>query len=300
MDRKVRAASLSILSNSVLVALKLIVGVMTGSVSIISEAAHSALDLVAALIAFFSVRVSGRPADKEHPFGHGKIENLAGTIEAVLIFVAAVWIIREAMHKLLNLKHHQVETVALGIAVMGVSTLLNIFVARYLFRVAKATDSIALEADAHHLSTDVYTSMGVFIGLTVIQFTGWQVMDPIVALIVAVMIIRVALSLTRKAALPLLDVQLPDSELNTIKQIITQTPGVLDYHKLRTRKSGPYRQVDLHILVPPDMHVDEAHNIAESIEEKMRDAFPDIHVITHIEPDMGHAEVIQEHPQAGR
>jgi cation diffusion facilitator family transporter len=283
MRTKVLAATVSVASNTTLVALKLIVGLMTGSVSIISEAAHSALDLFAAVIAFFSVRESGRPADKEHPFGHGKIENLSGAIEAMLILLAAMFIIHEAIDKLKYPK--EVKDPMLGLYVMAASVVINVVVSKYLFLVAKRSDSIALEADAHHLSTDVWTSLGVFAGMGLIKLTGWHILDPLVAIAVALMIVRVAFSLTWKAAAPLLDTQLPDDEISELEGIVMNTPGVRSYHKLRTRKAGPYRQVDFHVIVPASMHVREAHSIVESIEEEMRRKFPNAHIVSHIEPD---------------
>lgn len=292
MSPRTLAAGLSVASNTALVIIKLVVGVITGSVSIISEAAHSALDLFAALIAFFSVRESGRPADKEHPYGHGKIENLSGAVEAMLILLAAMFILHEAIDKL---KYPQeVKNPVLGLYVIGISVVINILVSKHLFRVAERTDSIALEADAHHLSTDVWTSIGVFVGLGLIKITGWHILDPLVAIAVALMIIRVAFSLTWKAAAPLLDTQLPDEEIGELGEIVMNTPGVRSYHKLRTRKAGPYRQVDFHLIVPAGMPVHEAHAIAERIEQDIRDRFPDAYVVTHIEPD----EDIQSSPDS--
>ena len=290
MDRKEKAAALSVASNTMLVGIKLVVGIAGGSVSVISEAAHSGLDLFASVIAFLSVRASGRPADREHPFGHGKIENLSGALEAVLILLAAIFIIHESVDKLRHPR--EIETLAWGMAVMGVSVLANTLISRYLFKVAAETDSIALEADGHHLSTDVWTSLGVFVGLGVIQLTGWHILDPIVAIGVAVMIMRVAVSLTWKSAAPLLDVRLPDGELGELDEMVMNTPRIVGYHKLRTRKSGPYREIDYHLIVPGAMPVEEAHGIAENIEDEMRRRYPGAHVVTHIEPDT--TEIVYE------
>ena len=290
MDRKVLAAGLSIASNSVLVAAKLVVGLMSGSVSVISEAAHSGLDLFASVIAFLSVKVSGRPADREHPFGHGKVENLSGAFEAVLILLAAIFIIHESVDKLRNPR--AVETLESGLVVMGLSVLANTLISRYLFKVAVETDSIALEADGHHLSTDVWTSLGVFAGLGLIKLTGWHVVDPIVAIGVALMIMRVAFSLTWKAAGPLIDETLPASELGELTDMVMRNPRIVGYHKLRTRKSGPFREIDYHLIVPGDITVEEAHAIAERIEDEMRERYPGTHVVTHIEPDT--ADTIDE------
>ncbi|HYW95165.1 MAG TPA: cation diffusion facilitator family transporter, partial [Bacteroidales bacterium] len=172
MDIKARVASLSVLSNSVLIAMKVTAGTLSGSVSIISEAIHSSMDLVAAIIAFFSVRASGKPPDKEHPYGHGKYENISGVIEAGLIFIAAGWIIYEAVKKLSGEQY--VESLGIGSLVMLISAGVNAIVSSRLYNVAKKTDSIALEADALHLKTDVYTSLGVAGGLMLIWITGWH------------------------------------------------------------------------------------------------------------------------------
>jgi cation diffusion facilitator family transporter len=283
MDRRIFAAALSVASNSVLVIAKFVVGLATGSVSVISEAAHSGLDLFAAVIAYFSVKVCRKPADHEHPFGHGKVENLSGAVEAFLILIAAIFIIHESLNKL---RHPSpVDAPEWGLIVMAMSVVANTLVSRFLFRVAKETDSIALEADAHHLSTDVWTSLGVFAGLGIIRLTGWHIVDPIVAIIVALMIIRVAFSLTWKATGSLLDQKLPDGEVGELTEMVMSNPQVVGYHKLRTRKSGPYREIDYHLIVPGEITVEEAHEIAERIEDEMRRRYPGTHVVTHIEPD---------------
>jgi len=181
---------------------------------------------------------------------------------------------------------------------MGISVVANTLISRYLFRVADQTDSIALEADAHHLSTDVWTSLGVFVGLGLMELLNalkveWgHHIDPIVALGVAALIIRVAVSVTWKSAAPLLDVRLPDGELGELDEMVMNTPKIVGYHKLRTRKSGPYREIDYHLIVPGGMPVEEAHSIAENIEDEMRRRYPGTHVVTHIEPDA--AEIVHE------
>lgn len=288
MTNKSNAARLSVMSNTTLVLIKLAAGILSGSVAIISEAAHSAIDLVAAAIAFFSVRAADVPADKEHPYGHGKIENLSGTIEAALIFTAALYIVCESIHKLLH--PEPVKRMAIGIAVMLISAVINIVISRWLFKIAKQTDSVALEADAHHLSVDVYTSAGVMLGLLLIQLTGIDLLDPIIGLVVAVVISKVAYDLVRKAAAPLIDVGLPEIELDTLGYILCSDPRVIAYHKLRTRKAGGERHIDVHLLVPSEMSVAEGHKVAEEIEDKIRAEFDRAHVITHVEP-IGEEEV---------
>jgi len=288
--RKTRAASISVASNSSLVVLKLIVGTAVGSVSIISEAIHSGVDLIAAIIALFAVRTSGKPADKTHNFGHGKVENIAGTVEAILIFVAAIWIIYEAVHKLIN--PSPMEEVSWGVAVMMGSAFANIAVSQMLFRVGRATDSIALQADAWHLRTDVYTSLGVMGGLLIYWLVryfapgveiGW--IDPVAAIAVALLIIKAAWELTVQSARDLLDASLPRREEKTIAGIIRDMgPRVLGFHHLRTRKSGHHRFVEFHLVVDPDLSVKESHDLSEEIEETIKKALLETRVTVHIEP----------------
>ncbi|MCE5314777.1 MAG: cation diffusion facilitator family transporter [Armatimonadota bacterium] len=283
MDRKVKAASVSVISNVSLLVMKLVVGVLTGSISIISAAADSLNDLVASLIALLSVRASGVPADDEHPYGHGKIENISAAVQALLIFGAAIYIIYEAIRKIVNPR--PLESVPLGLVVMGITALVDVFVSRYLLRVSRETDSAAIRADAYHLTTDVWTCLGVFAGLILIEFSGLQIVDPIVALGVAATILWVAYSLTRESANMLLDRRLPTEEIRILEEAVMGTPKVVGYHKLRTRKSGSAREIDFHLIVPAAMPVMEAHNIAQKIENKMRARLPNTTVVTHIEPD---------------
>ena len=281
---KMRAALLSILSNAVLIAIKLAVGIMMQSVSVMSEAVHSAIDLVAAIIAWFAVRASGKPADDKHQFGHGKIENVAGTVEAVLIFGAAVYIIWEAVRKL-RAGSFEIESLGLGAAVMGISALANYLVSRHLMSVAKKTDSVALEADATHLRTDVYTSVGVFGGLLAIKLTGIALLDPIVAIVVALMIVKAAWDLTETAFFHILDVRLPNDEEAIIRKVMEEhAHQYLEYHKLRTRKSGHTRYVDMHIVVPKKMTVEVGHNLCHTITDDIEARLAYSHILVHIEP----------------
>ena len=199
--RKSRAALISVASNTTLVVFKLVVGLLIGSVSVISEAVHSGVDLIASLIALFAVRTASKPADEGHPFGHGKVENISGTIEALLIFGAAAYIIFEAVKKLLH--PTAVESLGWGVTVMGISAVANFFVSRMLFKVGRETQSVALEADGWHLRTDVYTSVGVMAGLAfmwaaqlVFPTHNWEWVDPVVAMGIALLIIRAAYRLT--------------------------------------------------------------------------------------------------------
>ncbi|MEW6032166.1 MAG: cation diffusion facilitator family transporter [Bacillota bacterium] len=283
MRPAVRAAGLSVVSNTGLVAVKLVTGLAMGSVSVISEAIHSALDLVAALIALFSVREAARPPDETHAFGHGKIENVAALVEALLVFAAAGWIVLEAARKLLGAV--RVEALGLGVAVMAGSALVNYLVSEHLYRVARETDSVALKGDAVHLRTDVYTSVGVAAGLAAIHFTGLTVLDPLIAIVVALLIVRVAWRLTREAFRPLLDVRLSDDEEARVREIVGSfAKEFVEFHKLRTRRAGPERHIDLHLVVHPDHAVSEVHELADRIETALREWWERTSVLIHIEP----------------
>lgn len=293
MKKKVAVAALSVISNTVLVIMKLIVGLLIRSTSIMSEAIHSGVDLLAACIAFFSVRTSSRPADADHPFGHGKVENISGTIEALLIFVAAGWIIYDAVNRLLN--PHPLEHVGWGVGIMAVSVVTNIWVSGLLFKVGKETDSIALQADAWHLRTDVYTSAGVLASLAVIWgahlfFTDPNVhwLDPAAAIAVALMIVSAAYHLTVQSARDLVDASLPESEERWISKLIAgYQPTIRGFHRLRTRKSGNFRFVDFHIKVDTAMSVDASHLITVDLTNSIRRRFPDASVTIHTEPCNG-------------
>ena len=282
MNKKIRVARLSIFSNSMLIVLKLVVGVISGSISIISEAIHSFMDLLASIIAFFSVKISDTPADERHPYGHGKFENVSSVIEAALIFVAAFWIIFEAVKRILN--PGEIEKVSYGFIVMLVSAIVNFIVSRQLYKVAKETDSIALEADALHLKTDVYTSAGVALGLLLIWFTGFHVLDPVIAIIVALLILKESIELFIKAYSPLLDVSLPEQDLEKLKMIIQRhCTDKISYHDLRSRKAGNYIYVDFHLNLPEDLTVREAHEICDFIENDIRSSLKNTEVTIHVE-----------------
>ena len=271
MKEKIAVARLSVLSNTALVIAKLVIGIIIGSVSVISEAIHSGVDLLAALIAFFAVKQSDTPADEKHRFGHGKFENLSGTIEAFLIFVAAAWILYEAIHKLI--KPAPLEQVGWGVIVMLVSSVVNIIVSEMLFKVGNKTDSIALKADAWHLRTDVYTSAGVMAGLGLIWLgklimpgTVIHWLDPVAAILVAVLIIHAAYVLSKNAIADLLDTSLGmEEEEWIIEKIRGMYPEVYGFHNLRTRKSGPKRFIEFHIKVNPEMSVRESHDLNDRL-----------------------------------
>ena len=280
---KVRAARISVLSNSILVSIKLAVGIFMGSVAVLSEAIHSGLDLLASIIACYAVGKSGKPADERHPYGHGKWENVSGVVEALLILAAAVYIIYEAAHRLMG--GAEIEHLGLGTAVMATSALVNWFVSRYLFKVARRTRSVALEADAWHLRADVYTSLGVLVGLVLIAVTNIKILDSIAAIVVALLIIKSSIELTISAMGDIFDVRLPAEDEEKIWEVLSRYKGnCIDFHRLRSRKSGSVRFIDMHIVVPRKWSIEEAHKESDRIELEIREALPNTEVIIHIDP----------------
>ncbi len=279
---KTSIARLSIVSNTVLVIGKLVVGLMIGSVSVISEAIHSGIDLVAALIAYYSVRKSSEPPDREHAFGHGKYENVSGAIEAALIFVAALLIIYEAYKKMVH--GVGLEDVTLGIAIMAVSVVINFYVSQKLMKTARRTESIALEADAWHLRTDVLTSLGIFAGLVAIKLTGIKILDPIFAIVVALFILKAAFELTIKSVKDLMDVNLPEGKSQRSSTSYRTTKEVRRLPRAADSPLRIDRFIDLHLVVSREMSVEQAHNLVDHIEKDITDRFSRASVITHVEP----------------
>lgn len=280
---KSKAAAISVASNSLLILLKIVAGVLTGSISLIAEAIHSTMDLAAAIIAFLSVRVSDKPADELHPFGHGKLENISGVAEGLLIFIAAGIIIYEAIHRLIN--GATLEFLEIGLGIMVVSIVVNLVVSRYLLKVSRATDSLALEADARHLTTDIMTMGGVLIGLALVRLTGLTIFDPITAILVALLIIKTAYDITKKSFGGLIDVRLPKAEEEVIMAVIKEhTSQLTGFHEVRTRKSGSQRFIDFHLMLPKNITLEEAHKMCDHLEEDLKSRLPQSNVIIHVEP----------------
>lgn len=297
LHRKTWIALLSVLSNATLVVTKLIVGLLVASVSIMSEAIHSGVDMLASAIALFSVRTSSKPADDEHPFGHGKYENISGAAEAILIFLAAWWIVREAVHKLIF--PQPLEMLGWGVLIMFVSTIVNMGVSRTLIKVGKETDSIALKADAWHHKTDVYTSAGVMTGLAIVWIgkmifpklnLSW--VDPIIAIGVAILIVKAAWNLTVESVRDLLDVRIPKEDEKWIRDYVGQMTNVIrGFHGLRTRKAGSMRFIEFHLVFEVNMTVGEAHRISHHVGNAITQRFPGAVIINHIEPCDGSCKV---------
>jgi len=279
------AAGLSIASNSLLIAIKIAAGAITGSIAILTEAVHSMIDLVASIVAFAAVRKADEPADAEHPYGHEKLENLAAAIEGMLILVGAAVIVYEATRKLVE--GSEVRSIAVGIAVMGVSTIANAGVSSYLYRQARHHDSAALEGDAAHLRTDAMTSLGVLAGLGLVALTGNSVFDPITALVVAVAIVVSGARILWRSGRVLVDEALPAAEMDRIEATIAATRGdeVAGYHKLRTRRAGRRRYVDVHVQFRGGTSLERAHEVAHELRDAIEAELPSAEVLIHVEPE---------------
>ena len=284
-NKKKLVAALSITSNIILSALKIVTGVFSGSLSIISEAIHSLSDFVASILTFFSVMKSSKPADKDHPYGHGRYEDMAGFIEGLLIVFAALFIIFEASKKILFGINMDNENI-LGISVMLIAVILNIAVSSLLFRVAKETNSISLYADGEHLRTDVYSSLGVLVGLIIIKVTGYTLLDPIIAILVAVFIFRTGFSISKKAGSNLLDHSIPVENINKIKDVIkAHSESVsLKRNSIKTRQVGPTKDIDMILQFPECTSICEYHKICDEIEKEIQALYQNCSISIHAEP----------------
>ena len=279
------AAALSIASNSVLIAIKLAAGAITGSIAIITEAIHSLIDLVASVVAFVSVRKAGEPADEDHPYGHEKVESLAATIEGMLILVGAGIIVYEATHRLVD--GAEVDALGVGIAVMGFSVVANLIVSTVLSRQARAHESPALEGDAAHLRTDALTSAGVLAGLALVEITGVVAFDSITALVVASAIVVAGIRIIRRSSGVLVDEALPGEEMDRIEAAIAdaRTPEVAGYHKLRARRAGSRRYIDLHVQYRSGTSLERAHELAHRMRDEIESGIRRAEVLIHVEPE---------------
>ena len=285
-----RAARTSIFSNLFLTVGKLAAGLFTGSVSILSEALHSGLDLAAAVMAFLAVRKAREPADTDHNFGHGKYESLSSMAEGLLILVAVWLIVWGAVGRLIS-GETEIRAPLVGVFVMGVSAVVNVLVSRMLFRVSEETDSLALAADAWHLRTDVWTSAGVLAGMAVITVGTWagfpevHHIDPIVAIGIALVIIRAAVDIMGRSYHHLVDRCLPAAEVERVELLLMEHyPELSGYHRLRTRQAGPERYIDLHLEVPGHLSVAQAHALCDHLEQDLRKLIPGAEVMIHVEP----------------
>ena len=281
---KFGAARLSIVSNSTLIVLKIAAGAITGSVAIVTEAVHSSIDLLASVVAYVSLRKADEPADERHMYGHAKIENVAAAIEGMLILVGAGVIVFEAVRRLATSAH--IDNLGVGIGVIALSTAVNLAVSTYLYRQARAHDSPALEGDAAHLRADAWTSLGVLAGLVLIEVTGVEQLDAIVALMVASAIVYAGIRILSRTSRVLVDEALPAEELDLVKQAITShgAPELVGYHKLRGRRGGSARYIDVHLQFASGTSLERAHAISHEVQAEVRRRLPGAEVLVHIEP----------------
>lgn len=290
--QKKLVASTSIISNTIIIILKFIAGLVSGSISIISEAIHSFSDFLASVLTFFAVSRSSEPADKDHPFGHGKYEDMSGFIEGFLIILAAMYIIYEASKKLIFGYHAELDS-EICIFVMAFAVVANILVSKSLFSVAKKSKSASLYADAEHLRTDVFSSLGVLIGLIVIKFTGLTILDPIIAIIVAGIIFKAGYSITKETLNNLLDGSISKGEINEITNILDTFTNIKGYKDLKARNIGPMVKVELTVLFDNDMKIFDCHKICDEIEQKISAKIGNISMIIHSEPINTKASISQ-------
>ena len=279
-------AGASILSNIILTTLKIIVGVISGSMSIISEAIHSLSDFSASVLTFFSVVKSSRPADKDHPYGHGKYEDMAGFIEGMLIILAGIFIIYKSSKKIILGEISSTEN-DLGIAIMLIAVVVNIIVSSLLFKTAKDANSISLYADAQHLRADVYSSLGVLTGLILIKCTGHNLLDPIIAILVACFIYKTGHKIVKQSVMRLLDYSLPNDDLTNICNIINKfsNNAILKNSTMKARQVGPTTDIDFVLVFPRDTSLCQCHQICDEIENQIRNIYPNASISIHSEPE---------------
>lgn len=283
--QKKKAAVVSMVSNSSLILIKFIAGFVSGSISIISEAVHSTSDMLASLIAFLAVSKSSKPADADHQFGHGKYEYIASLIESILIIMAGFYIVFEGIKKLYTQENYMINP-EIGLYVMGFSVVANLFVSKYLFKIAKETNSPALNADAAHLSTDMFSSIAVILGLVLVKITGNVIFDSVVAIIVAIIVLLAGIEIFKKAKENLVDTALSNSQTEQIKEIIqiySKTEGV-SLKTLKTRKNGLKKEIEIILLVDGELKVKDAHKICDKIENAIENKLTETEISIHLEP----------------
>ncbi len=280
---KENTTKLSIFAVSLLILMKVAASIVTGSIAIRADAVHSAIDLFGVIIGYIGIRIAGKPPDERHPFGHGKAENIAGVVIAGLIFIAAGAIAYEAVKRLIV--GGTIELVTIGIYVTAAAIAINGIVSWYALRVARSTDSLALEAIARDMFADVLSSCAVLVGLILVRLTGLSILDPIVALLVAIIIARTAYLTMKKSFGGLMDTKLPEFEEGVIRSCILEHSGeVVAFHELRTRKAGSQRYIDLHLVMPKNASVEEAHRMCDHLEQDIENRLHYTSITIHVEP----------------
>ncbi len=282
LSEKEKVILLSVFSNTLLVILKLIIGIISGLVSIVAESLHSANDLIASLVAYIGVKKAQNPPDKEHQYGHGKIEILTGTIENVLIFLISIYIIYEGVNKFIH--KTQIEFIELGILVMVISGLVNLFLSGFLIKKGRELRSIGIEVDGEHLRADVITSFGVVFALLLLKITNLWWIDPVTAMLVGIWVFFIFLRLLKKLIEQTIDTGISNEQIEKIKKILNEQKEIKFYHKIRTRQSGSTIFIDMHIKVNKNLSVKKSHDITKTIEEKIKNELGDSNVLIHVEP----------------
>ncbi|MFA5628722.1 MAG: cation diffusion facilitator family transporter [Dehalococcoidales bacterium] len=274
---------LAIVVISALIIMKLIAGFITGSIGIRADAFHSLIDLSGAIIGYIAIRVSAKPPDKKHAFGHGKAENIAGTIISLFIFAAAGLIAYQAIDRMIS--GGEIEMVAVGIYVTAAAVIINFVFAGYALKVARKHESLALEATAREMMVDVYSSIAVLVGLLLVLITKLTIMDSIVALLVALLILKTAITTFKESFPGIMDAALPKDEIDIIKSVLEENKHlIVGFHALRTRKSGNRRFIDLHLVMHRTLNVEEAHDVCDLLENSLKEKLQNINAVIHIEP----------------
>jgi cation diffusion facilitator family transporter len=282
------AARLALFTVIGLFIFKVVVGLITHSISIWAQAVDSSLDIFAVVITFLTVGFSAKPADKEHPFGHGKAEDIAAGIQAIFLFAAASLIVYYAIRRIVEETTPQYTEA--GIAVMLVSMVASILLSRHLFRVARATGSIALEGNANNITGDIYSTAGVLVGLTIVRLghlfgVHLDVIDPILAILVSILILRATYRVGRMALEGLIDFRIPQADEETLMATILEHSGQLvGVHEVRTRRSGSHKYIDLHLVMPKGASVEEAHEMCDHLEQDIVKRLQNANVTIHVEP----------------
>ena len=280
-----------------LILLKIIAGWISGSISVFAQAADSFLDLFAGLVTFFAVRIATKPADEEHPFGHGKVEDMAGMVQGVLLFIAAGLIVYSSVGRIIN--KTPIELAEAGMVAMVVSIVASILLSRHLLKVSRATGSVVLEANARNITGDIYSTAAVLVGLLVVRFTGLNILDPIIAIGIAIYIAKIAYDAINKPLLGLVDASLPRSEQAVIKSCLAEQGNqIVGFHELRTRRSGNQRYIDLHLVMAKGISLEKSHQVCDLLEVDIQSKLPRTNVTIHVEPCDGKCKYCSINPSA--
>jgi cation diffusion facilitator family transporter len=281
---KTNAARLSVLAAAFLIALKLATGLMTGSISVWASLLDSAMDIFASIINYFAVRAASRPADEDHAYGHGKAESLAGLFQSIVIAVSGIYLVREAIRRIITLQETRSEW--LGIGTMLIAMIVSMSLVRRLKRVARETDSLALASDAVHYTTDIYTNGGALVALLIVAFTRWTIADPLVSILIAIYILASAVHVARESIDVLMDRRLPLEVDEQIAAIVNRykDEGVLGFHDVRTRRSGSQKFIDLHLEIARDTRLEEAHDLSVRVLRSIEAEIPRTRVQIHTDP----------------